>query len=111
METPDSITVDEDDDLTVVRLRGEIDSSLAPQAWGATHQALDRRRPVVLDLEQVTFMDSTGVTFLLQCHHACLRAGLPCELAHVPDRVLVVLSTLGLLDVLLVRVAAPGTTG
>lgn len=107
MATHDSITVDDDGAVMRVRLRGEVDAVLRPQAARAVDQVAERGLPVVLDLGQVTFLDSTGVTFLVQLHEACRRAGLSCVAVEVPDRVVTILSVLGLAEMFALR---PRTT-
>lgn len=61
------LLLERDDQGSVrVRLRGELDLSGA----GRLEESLDRLaadgRPVVLDLRELTFMDSTGLRVLLQ---------------------------------------------
>ncbi|MEZ0166932.1 STAS domain-containing protein [Kineococcus sp. LSe6-4] len=50
--------------LVLVALAGEVDMSLAPELERCVDQALAARRPVVVDADAVTFMDSTGLGFL-----------------------------------------------
>lgn len=101
MSHQNQITTDTADALTVLKLRGEIDMSLRPQAGRALQRVVAAGRPVVVDLGAVTFLDSSGVAFLLQCRRACREAGLPFALRAVPVAVSQVLAVLGLDDVLL----------
>jgi len=49
---------------TRVVLTGEIDAELGPDLLEASADAADAGRPVEVDVQHVTFMDSTGVAFL-----------------------------------------------
>jgi anti-anti-sigma factor len=107
MSSRNQITTDTEDDVTVLRLRGEIDMALRPQASRALHRVVAAGRPVVADLGAVTFLDSSGVAFLLQCLRACREAELPYALRAVPASVSQLLAVLGLDDVLPVVTATP----
>lgn len=96
MHNPNTITALMRETQTVVRLTGEIDAGLRDPAGAALSTALGASRPVVVDMHDVTFMDSTGVAFLIQCHRACREADLPFQLEHVPEPARRVLGTLGL---------------
>lgn len=49
---------------TRVVLSGEIDADLGPDLLDASADAEEGGRPVEVDVQHVTFMDSTGVAFL-----------------------------------------------
>lgn len=49
---------------TRVVLTGEIDADLGPDLLEASADVEDGARPVEVDVQHVTFMDSTGVAFL-----------------------------------------------
>ncbi|WP_182111419.1 MULTISPECIES: STAS domain-containing protein [unclassified Actinotalea] len=90
------ITVAERDDSTVAHLWGEIDEALREQASIALSRALTRDLPVVLDAAQVTFIDSTGIAFLIQFMRVGREEGLPVTLRNPPSLVTDVLELLGL---------------
>jgi anti-sigma B factor antagonist len=52
--------------VSVVALRGEIDMGVESQMQACLAQALEGDRPVLVDLCEVTFMDSTGLKLLLR---------------------------------------------
>ena len=55
-----------DDATHVVSLRGEVDASTAPKLAGRLFALADEgKRAVVVDLSDVTFIDSTGIGVLL----------------------------------------------
>ncbi len=56
---------------TRVVLTGEIDAELGPDLTEAAADAEDARRPVEVDAQHVTFMDSTGVAFLARLASRC----------------------------------------
>lgn len=96
----DTITTTAQDGITLVRLRGEVDMAVREQAGGALHEVATSGRPVVVDLGDVTFLDSTGVAFLLRCLRVAQEQGVSCVLRAVPDGVARVLRVLGLAEVL-----------
>jgi len=56
---------------TRVVLTGEIDAELGPDLIEAAAEAEDAGRPVEVDAQYVTFMDSTGVAFLARLASRC----------------------------------------
>jgi len=84
---PGTIRATRDKARTLVALRGEIDLTLRDEASAALAAGLIAGLPVVVDLEGVTFMDSTGIAFLVQYHLSCSEAGLACRMEHVPDAI------------------------
>lgn len=83
----DTIGVEVVDGSTVVSLVGEIDADLRTQASDCMGIALMHGLPVVVDAEQATFVDSSGVAFVLQLYMAAREAGIPVTLRD-PHRVL-----------------------
>ena len=53
-----------DADLTRVVLAGDVDATLAPDLIDASADVAEAGLPVRIDTRNVTFMDSTGVSFL-----------------------------------------------
>ena len=90
------ITVMEAPSVTTARLWGEIDEALRDQASSALVRALDRGLPVVIETSEVTFIDSTGIAFLIQFCRIGREEGLKVVLADPPPLVTDVLSMLGL---------------
>lgn len=77
------IRVDGDRDRLTLSFEGEIDLAVEEQLKDALRVAM-RGRPAVLvvDLSNVTFMDSTGLSFLIATHEECQARG--CRLVVVP---------------------------
>jgi stage II sporulation protein AA (anti-sigma F factor antagonist) len=63
------------DGIRVLTPAGEIDHHTGPTLRQALHTPATARPRIVLDLHQVTFMDSTGVNILLNAHQAITAAG------------------------------------
>ncbi|MFS0706023.1 STAS domain-containing protein [Cellulomonas sp. 179-A 9B4 NHS] len=82
-----AIRVEAEDGRAAVRLVGEIDAALRPEASASMGMALMSGLPVVIDATEATFVDSSGVAFVLQLHLAASEAGIPVTLRD-PHRVL-----------------------
>ena len=82
-------------DATVVRLAGEIDGARRNEASQALSTSLRRQLPVVLDTSKVTFIDSTGLAFLIQCGSVGRSQGIPVSLPRPPAQVSDLLAVLG----------------
>lgn len=68
-EPPDAFRIDEDhrDDGTVaLRLRGELDLASADVVQQRLDELSAARTPVLLDLDALSFMDSSGLRIVLQ---------------------------------------------
>jgi anti-sigma B factor antagonist len=65
-----------EDDRVVMRLAGELDMASAPQLRGAIEELeLGERSLLVLDLQDLSFIDSTGLRVILWAHERCSGAG------------------------------------
>ncbi|AEE47817.1 STAS domain-containing protein [Cellulomonas fimi] len=82
-----TIRVEEQDGRSVVVLVGEIDAALRDEASATMGRALISGAPVVVDTTSATFIDSSGIAFVLQLHLAAREAGIPVSLRD-PHRVL-----------------------
>lgn len=63
---PFEIQVDHRGRLTVVRVQGEVDAATAPRMGEALNRLLARKRHLVLDLQDVDFMDLHGLAVLMR---------------------------------------------
>lgn len=59
---------------TVLEIAGEIDLATAPQ-FEAKVATMDAATPLVVDMSNVTFMDSTGLRVLIGAHERAKEAG------------------------------------
>src|SRR5215208_594741 len=56
-------------DALVIAVEGELDLAAVEQLRGPAELAISKRRPVILDLSECTFIDSTGLRLTLQLHN------------------------------------------
>ena len=91
-----SITSRDIEGSTHVILRGEIDAALRDQASEAMLSVVTVNRPVVADVADVTFIDSSGLAFLVQLHRLCAESGLDLELRDPSENMLDLLEVLGM---------------
>lgn len=68
-----SISVSRDPTESVIWVSGDIDLAVAAELWAAIADLFDDGSPLVLDIEHVTFMDSTGLNAIVRAHRACGR--------------------------------------
>jgi anti-sigma B factor antagonist len=61
--------------VALVALRGEIDVAEAPAVERRLAEALAAGRDLVVDLREVTFIDSSGLAVLVRAAQAAARAG------------------------------------
>jgi anti-anti-sigma factor len=82
---PGGITVTPAHGRSVVRMWGEVDGALRTEASAAMAQALASTAPILVDARDVTFIDSSGLAFVLQLHLAATETGQRITL-HDPHR-------------------------
>jgi anti-anti-sigma factor len=91
------------DGEAVLTLRGEIDLASAPRLRESILQVRERGVPVVLDMALVTFMDSSGISALIEASGVASGAPSPVQIRSPSDRVRQVLSITGLDKVFAVK--------
>jgi anti-anti-sigma factor len=85
-------------DRVVIAVAGEIDLATAPDL---SRRVLEHReRDVVLDLSEVTFLDSSGISALVHAQQSLLASGHTLRTTGERDHVLKVLQIAGLADIL-----------
>lgn len=84
----------------VVRLWGDVDASLRDEASNAMVELLARGGPYVADVSGVTFLDSSGIAFLLQLHRVAADEGSRLILRDPPVLVIDLLQLIGIADVI-----------
>lgn len=85
---------------TVVRLWGEVDGALRAEASASMAQALASTDPILVDAGEVTFIDSSGLAFVLQLHLAATETGQPLTLRDPHRELLEKLDLLGMTGVI-----------
>jgi anti-anti-sigma factor len=91
-----AIEVTHDDEGSLVRLRGEVDATLRAAASASMIEIAGRGGPVVIDAGRVTFIDSSGLAFILQLHGLSEESGQRCALRDPPALVLELLDLIGM---------------
>lgn len=91
-------TLVEQPGLTTVAVTGELDLASASALEAVLQAALARAPVVVLDLEKLEFMDSTGLRLLGRTHQASAQAGKRFLLGRASHPVRRVLHLAGLVD-------------
>jgi anti-anti-sigma factor len=92
----DGITVERNGDGSLVTLWGEIDGSMRDAASESMVHAVANGGPVVVDTSGVTFIDSSGLGFVLQLYRLGQETGHPCTLRNPSPVVSDMLQMLGL---------------
>ncbi|NAZ85802.1 STAS domain-containing protein [Kineococcus indalonis] len=103
------VVVIADVDETRVLLSGEVDATLSAELSTACAAVLARQRPVVVDVRDVAFMDSTGVGFLARL--ASRAAHQPVVLLHPTPVVRFLLTRTRIGTLLDVREDEAGSSG
>lgn len=94
-----STSVTRDGATTILQLSGELDIATVPELRGVAYAELDNAdcTALVLDLEELTFLDSTGIGCWVQVRTHALAADKRVTIRAVPESVRRVLQISGLL--------------
>ena len=82
----------------VLRAVGEVDIASAPELEDSVNRALTFHRPLVLDLERISFTDASGLRVLALANRLAEKMGAPLTLLRPSRQVLRVLAITGMLD-------------
>jgi anti-anti-sigma factor len=93
---PHGITVEETGGVMLVRLVGEVDASRRAAASECMVTVVQGTLPLVIDTSAVTFIDSSGLAFLLQLKAVATDAGRPVLLRDPSGAVVDLLALVGL---------------
>ena len=76
MEEPLTINLRRENDRAVVEMQGELDMANAPLLQSTIEsEEMAAVKTVVLDLQQLSFLDSTGLRVILAARELCWRRG------------------------------------
>lgn len=94
-----STGVTRDADVTILKLSGELDIATVPELRDLAYAELDRPdcTTLVLDLDELAFLDSTGIGCWVQVRTHALAADKRVTIRAVPESVRRVLEISGLL--------------
>jgi anti-sigma B factor antagonist len=81
---------------SVVSVSGEVDLATSPELRDALNAALEASTQVVIDLSQVSFLDSTGLGVLVQAHQRAEAEGASLRLVVTESSVRRVIDVTGL---------------
>jgi anti-sigma B factor antagonist len=74
--TPLAVERSRNDGYDLLTVEGELDIATAPRMLGALNEAIaDMDAPLVVDLTDVVFMDSTGLALLMNARRRVVRLG------------------------------------
>lgn len=80
-----TVEVKDVDGTHVIALRGEIDLQTSPQVRAAILESLGRGVPVVVDMSDTAYIDSSGVASLVEGYQSARGKGLAFALAAVSE--------------------------
>ena len=92
---PFAVVLAEVDGVPVLRLRGELDIVTAPQFGTVLADVCNSGVSVVVNLAQLSFMDSSGLTVMTRAHTELSESGSRLVLAGVPRNILRLLEVTG----------------
>ena len=99
-----SVERNSDGGVEVVVVSGEVDIASAPRLITGLNDAVGKcDQPVIVDLTDVAFMDSTGLALLLNAHRRLARRGKGFAVACADGPVMRVFTITDMVDVLQVR--------
>ena len=84
-----NVVVDRKPDMVIVRPEGDIDLASSPSLRSQLRDIVDQASDlIVVDLEAVPYMDSSGVATLVELLQSCRQKGLDLTLCRLGERVL-----------------------
>ena len=96
-----SIETDNTQSISVMKVKGRVDSESAPELDEALGKLLqNNRNQIVLDLKGVEYISSAGLRAMVKAYQAATKSGGDLRLASVSDPVEVILRTVGMMQML-----------
>lgn len=94
-----SLETDNTQSVSVMTVRGQVDSETAPELENALSKILaDGRNKIVLDMGGTEFMSSAGLRALVRALKGAQAAGGDVRLASVPEPIRGILLTVGMMQ-------------
>ena len=75
----------EESGAVIVALMGDVDLQHSPDARKILLQCVEKKRPILVDLSGVDYIDSSGVASLVECLQNARRVGSAMALVSVSD--------------------------
>lgn len=101
-ETRLTVEIERWPDVAVVRCKGELVAGVTDVLYREVRPLIPDSKRIVLDLKELTYVDSRGLGTILRLYVAAKSAGCSLELANIGARVRQVLGITHLLSVLTV---------
>lgn len=96
-----SLETDNTREISVVKVKGRIDSETAPELDNALEKLLqENRNKIILDLQAVDYMSSAGLRAIVKSFQAAKKTGGDLRLASVSAPVEMILRTVGMMQML-----------
>jgi anti-sigma B factor antagonist len=95
-----SVKSERNGNVTVVAVSGRVDSITAGALDEALEKILRENNKMVLDLKEMAYLSSAGVRAIVRVLHGAQKSGGGVKLASVPEHVVQVLQTVGMMEVL-----------
>lgn len=96
-----SIETDNTQSVSVMKVKGRVDSDTAPEFDEALTKLLqDNKKKIVLNLQAVEYMSSAGLRAMVKAYQTAKKSGGDVRLASVSSPVEVVLRTVGMMQML-----------
>ena len=83
--------ITEEDNISTIFLDGEIDMDKTDEVKGAIFPVIDSGKNVALNLSNVQYMDSSGISVLIESHQKALEKGTTLIIKDVSKSVLKVI--------------------
>ena len=96
-----SIETDNRQSISVVKVKGRVDSETAPELDDALTKLLQaNRNQIVLNLQGVDYISSAGLRAVVKAYQAAKKSGWDVRLASISTPVEVILRTVGMMQML-----------
>ena len=94
-----SILTDNTQDVTIMKVKGRVDSNTTPELDGALENLLNSdKNKIVLNLEAVDYLSSAGLRALVRALKGAQKSGGDLHLSAVSEPIDVILRTVGMLQ-------------
>lgn len=94
-----SIETDTTQGVSVMKVKGRVDSDSAPELDAALMNLLnENRNKLILDLQEVNYISSAGLRAMVKAYQAAKKSGGDVRLASVSEPIEVILRTVGMMQ-------------
>ena len=97
------IKIEEKDNQSIIYLSGEIDLSNADSIKEQAIKLLERKKNLILNLSGVTYIDSSGISILIESHKNAMQQGVKSILQDISKEALKVIMMARLEQILIIE--------